>query len=105
MLRNLVLQFAQFPGAETIHLLQGVVCGVLLVTGYLRSSTARVCIALTLMVGFAIYETLEQWRIGDSGDVDFQVMLITMWLSGAVTLGVKYLRRLRSKDKKDTPPW
>ena len=110
MLRNLILQFSQFPGAETIHLLQGVVCGILLVSGYLRSSVARVVIALVLMAGFAIYEGYEQWRIGDAGDIDFQVFLITMWLTMHVTLAVHLARRHWGRkpaddEEEDTPPW
>ena len=92
MFKSLILQVTAFPGAETIHSLQGAVVGYLLATGYLSDKLTRVGIAFTLMQGFAIYETLEQWRIGDSGDVDFQVMLMTAWLSAVITLAVHLVR-------------
>ena len=86
MLQALLLQFAKFPGAETIHLLQGAVAGWLLASGYLANRTARIVLALALMKGFAIYEGYERWVIGDRADIDFQVFLIMMWLTASVTL-------------------
>lgn len=88
MLENLILQFAKFPGAESIHGLQGAVAGYLLMTGVVKSKTAHVLTAMTLVVAFAIYEGFERWRIGDAADVDFQVALITAWLSACITLVV-----------------
>ena len=88
MLRSLILQLTAFPGAESIHALQGVVVGVLLARAYLTERLEQAVIALTLMVGFAIYETLEQWSIGDRGDIDFQVQLIALWVSALVTIAV-----------------
>ena len=99
MLQNLIIQFSKFPGAESIHLLQGVVAGFLLANGYIRDSVARVCIALTLLAGFAIYEGYEMFRIKDEGDIDFQVFLITMWLSCCVTLAIHLYREWRHGDE------
>lgn len=91
MFDELILQVTRFPGAEAIHSLQGVVIGVLLARGYLKGSLERVGIAIALMAGFAIYEGYERWRIMDEADVDFQVMLITAWLSAMITLAVHLL--------------
>ena len=91
MLENLVLQFRRFPFAESIHMAQGIVVGILLARGYLKESLVRVGIALTLMAAFAVYEALEQLRIGDRGDLDFSAMLIAAWLSAMVTLGLHLL--------------
>lgn len=92
MLHNIILAFTQFPGAESIHLLQGVVAGFLLARGYLKQCITHVAIAVTLLVGFAIYEGYERWRIGDNADTDFQVFLITMWLTSLLTLGIAVIR-------------
>ena len=93
MLKDLILQIAQFPGAESLHMLQGAVAGYLLVQGYLKDSVARVSIALTILVGFIAYETLEQWRIGDNGDLDTQAALISMWICGIITLAISLIRK------------
>ena len=99
MLHNIILAFTQFPGAESIHLLQGVVAGFLLARAYLKQNIANVGIALTLLAGFAIYEGYERWRIGDNADTDFQVFLITMWLTATITLAVHLLRSVMRGDK------
>ena len=85
MFQEIILAFHHFPGAETIHLLQGVVVGFLLATGYLKEKPARVIIALTLLIGFAIYEGYERWRILDNADTDFSIFLITSWITGIIT--------------------
>lgn len=92
MLHDIILAFTKFPGAESIHLLQGVVAGCLLAVGYLKRELAYVGIALTLLAGFAIYEGYERWRIGDNADTDFQVFLITMWAACILTLAVTVLK-------------
>ena len=81
MLENLVIQFTKFPGAEIIHSLQGAVVGILLVKAYCEKCVAQAWIAFTILVGFAIYEGYERWRIGDEADIDFQVFLIMMWVT------------------------
>ena len=91
MIENLLLQFHKFPFAESIHSLQGIVIGILIARGYLADSLVRVMIALVLMSGFIAYETLEQYRIGDMGDLDVSAMLIAAWLSAMVTLVVHLL--------------
>lgn len=88
MLHNLLLQFHRFPGAESIHLAQGLVAGWLLVSGYIHQRAERVAIALVLLAGFCVYETLEQWRIGDNGDLDVSAFLIAMWLSAIMSLAI-----------------
>ena len=92
MLHDLILQIAKFPGAESIHLLQGAVAGWLLVRGYLKKCLVRVSIAVVIIIAFAIYETLERWRINDPGDVDFQVALIAAWLTSMITLAYAMIR-------------
>ena len=99
MLHNIILAFTQFPGAESIHLLQGVVAGFLLARAYLKRNIANAIIALTLLVGFAIYEGYERWRIGDNADTDFQVFLITMWLTSSLTLMVACIRMYLNGDE------
>lgn len=75
-----LVQFTKFPGAELIHSLQGVIVGILLVRSYIERCIAQAGIAFTILVGFAIYEGYERWRIGDEADIDFQVFLIFMWV-------------------------
>ena len=100
MIESIVIQFRKFPGAETVHLLQGAVAGFLMVNGYIHQSVARVLIAFVIMTGFAIYEICERWRIGDEADIDFAVFLVTMWASMMITLAV-YLIRLCRQPPKD----
>ena len=95
MLHNVILAFTKFPGAESIHLIQGVIAGILLTQGYIHKCIARVGIALFVMVAFAVYEGYERWRIQDNADVDFQVMLITAWISAIITLAFYIVRQLR----------
>ena len=96
VIEHLVLQFQRFPGAETIHSLQGVIVGILLARGYLKESLARVGVALTLMAAFAIYEGYERWRIGDEADLDFAAMLVAAWISTLVTLAIHLIRNRKS---------
>ena len=92
MLSNIILSFTKFPAAESIHLLQGAVAGYLLLTGVVKAKVAHVLTAMTIVVAFAIYEGYERWRIGDEADVDFQVALITAWLSAVITLVIHLVR-------------
>ena len=95
-MKELILQITKFPGAESIHMAQGFVAGWLLVQGYIHRCLVRVVIAVLVMITFAIYETLEMFRIADKGDIDFQVALICMWLSGCLTLAYHLIRKERS---------
>ena len=79
---ELISQFTKFPLAETIHLLQGAIAGILVARGYHAKAAADMLAALLIMVGFAIYEGFERWRINDNADIDFQVFLIVMWIAG-----------------------
>ena len=97
MLRNMILQITAFPGAEAVHSLQGVVIGFLLARAYLEESLAQALVALTLLAGFCVYESLEQLRIADRGDIDVMVLLVTTWLSAVITLVVTLVYRWRKK--------
>ena len=102
MLHGILLQFTKFPGAESIHLLQGVVAGWLLVSAVIDESLARATAALVILLGFCAYELAEMWRVSDNGDLDIQVFLIAMWLSAMVSLvvyGVRYLLNRRGGGK------
>ena len=81
MLDNIAYVIREFPGAELIHSLQGAVVGILLVRAYIERCAAQAIMAFTILVGFAIYEGFEMWRIHDQGDVDFQIFLIMMWVA------------------------
>ena len=95
MLTELLHQWAEFPYAEDVHALQGAVAGFLLAKSYLERCTAYACIALTILMSFAIYETLERWSILDLAYIDFQAALITMWISAIATIGIHIFREWR----------
>lgn len=96
MFHDLIEQITQFPQAEFVHLMQGAVAGWLIVFSYIHKRVEGVIIGFLILCAFAIYETLERWRIGDPADVDFQVALIFAWVSAVVTIAY-YVIKVRRK--------
>ena len=86
-------QIKNFPLEETIHGLQGYICGLLLAHGIIRDKTASVLGALLIAFCFIAYESLEQARIHDQGDSDVMVFWAITVISSLIYTFIHCCRR------------
>lgn len=75
----------EYPVATVIHWLQGIVAGNFAVRAHYRRHWHLTGYAALLAVCFIAYETLEQLRIQDRGDVDILNFVMMFHGSGFVT--------------------
>ena len=76
--------FIDYPNAEIIHALQGVLAGYLATRGIFKKEISDPLCALFILIGFAIYEGYERWRINDKADQDFEVFWVAAILTGLI---------------------
>ena len=84
----------EYPVATIIHWLQGILVGWLVMRSPSRWHYLAYAIIATAC--FLAYESLEQARIGDRGDVDVLNFVVMVHTSAGVTALVRYIRGRRS---------
>lgn len=98
MLEDIITSWTDFPLAETIHSLQGVIAGILLACAYIRreklESVVYTLIAMWILIAFDRYEETEQSGIGDKGWVDLKVFLVIAYISGFLTVAIYKTRKV-----------
>ena len=93
---DVIQQIKDFPLAESIHGLQGYICGALAVHGLITDKVSFVLCAILVSYNFISYESLEQARIHDNGDSDVMVFWAVAFITGLLYFGGhKLVKRLR----------
>ena len=93
---DVIEQIKNFPLPESIHAVQGYVCGALAVHGLIKDKVTLMIGSFIVAYCFIEYETLEQRRIHDQGDSDVMVFWATAFISGLIYFGChKLITRLR----------
>ena len=87
-------RFIDYPNAEIIHALQGILAGYLATRGIFKKEISDPLCALFILIGFAIYEGYERWRINDEADQDFEVFWVAAMLTGLIYTVVHFGRRI-----------
>ena len=82
--------FQEYPFATALHWAQGVLVGWLLMRAIYRKNGYLLGYACVTCVCFLLYESLEQLRIADRGDVDVLNFALFVHLSAGATAGWHY---------------
>ena len=85
-----------YPIPTLIHWFQGALVGFLVVQAHYRQHWHLVGYAVIATIVFLTYESLEQSRIADRGDVDVLNFAVLVHLSAFVTAIFHKLRKLRA---------
>ena len=85
-----------YPIPTLIHWAQGALVGWLLMQAHFRQHWHLVGYAVIATAVFLCYESLEQSRIGDRGDVDVLNFAMLIHISAAFTAIYHKLRKLRA---------
>ena len=90
---DLIQQIKSFPIPEIIHSLQGWICGALAAHGVFKNQNSFVMAAILVAICFIAYESLEQLRIRDKGDVDVMVFAGTALFTGIIYSIIHFWRK------------
>ena len=95
---DVIQQIKNFPIPETVHAVQGYICGVLAAHGLITDKVSFMIGSSIIAFCFVAYEGLEQLRIHDQGDSDVMVFWATAFVTGLIYFGchklIKKLRRI-----------
>ena len=93
------LTWSQYPVPTAIHWLQGLLVGFLLVQAHYKEHWHLIGYAALSTLCFLCYESLEQMRIGDSGDIDVLNFTFMLHVSAGITFLVHEIKRKRRENK------
>ena len=93
------LTWKDYPIATAIHWGQGLLAGWLLAQAHWKRHWHLIGYALLATLCFISYEALEQYRIGDRGDVDVLNFTVMLHVAAALTSLYHAIRRLFSRCK------
>lgn len=93
-----------YPIATCIHWAQGILVGWLVAQAHWKAHWHLIGYAFLATACFLVYETLEQLRIGDRGDVDVLNFAVMVHIAAGVTCafhaGRERWKRRRSDERK-----
>ena len=84
--------WASYPFSTGAHWILMGLAGVLIIRSHYRGGPAMRCLAIIIVALFVSYETLEQLRISDDGDIDVANGFMSLLLASAGTWLAHYLR-------------
>lgn len=89
------ITWAQYPFATASHWAQGLLAGWLVAQAHWKKHWHLIGYALLTTVCFLVYESLEQYRIGDRGDVDVLNFALMVHVSAGITCIYHAIRNRR----------
>ena len=87
------ITFKDYPIPTLIHWMQGALVGWLVAQAHFRKNWHLVGYAIIATTTFLAYESLEQLRIGDRGDVDVLNFAVLVHLAAAITSAYYLIRK------------
>ena len=87
------MTFREYPIPTLIHWFQGGLVGILVMQAHFKRHWHLLGYALVATAVFLCYESLEQARIGDRGDVDVLNFAVLVHLSAFFTASVHIIRK------------
>ena len=85
-----------YPFSEAVHAGQGILCGWLGSRSICKKEVSDAIIAFLLMVGFAIYEITEQWKIDDAAYKDYENFWLVAVFTGLIYAAI-HIYHLKKK--------
>ena len=90
-----------YPIPTLIHWFQGALVGWLVAQSHFRKHWHLIGYAVIATATFLCYESLEQFRIADRGDVDVLNFAVLVHLSAGITAGYHAIRKWQDKEAKN----
>ena len=85
--------------SELSHGWQGALCGFLGTRAIFKREISDAIISLLLMIGFAIYEITEQWKINDAAYLDFENFWVFAVFTGLIYTVIHLWRKHNARPK------